>query len=88
MQASVPVVANVALRTAETALLPHEAKMYARAARLQGGVLPEVFGVFVSKAPTQKEERGEITAAEESGGRATASSRYSWWNTAGRALVS
>ncbi|KAJ7704639.1 hypothetical protein B0H14DRAFT_3526683 [Mycena olivaceomarginata] len=48
--AQVRVVAKVALHAAETALLVHEAAMYARAARLQGGVLPEVVSLYISLA--------------------------------------
>ncbi|KAF8208164.1 hypothetical protein K438DRAFT_1961678 [Mycena galopus ATCC 62051] len=68
--APVPVVAKVALHAAETVLLMHEAAMYARAARLQGGVLPEVYGVFETRARTrqcgeEEQRRGRGTGRGE-----------------------
>ncbi|KAJ7829447.1 hypothetical protein B0H14DRAFT_1210173 [Mycena olivaceomarginata] len=71
--AQVRVVAKVALHAAETALLVHEAAMYARAARLQGGVLPEVYGVFVSKGRMREQERrGSKAGAKWEAGQARA----------------
>lgn len=43
------VVAKVALYEAETRILLHEAAIYRRLARLQGRVVPRIFGVFSSR---------------------------------------